>query len=86
MNLYKTYQWQKIREKALRRDNNECQWCKKKGKVVKATVIHHIKEADEYPDLFFELPNLISVCRECHEKYHGRITDEEKNKKFPEWW
>lgn len=86
MNLYKTYRWQKLRDKALKRDHVECQWCKEKGKVVKATVIHHIKEADKYPDLFFELPNLVSLCRECHEKHHGRLKNINEEEKFPEWW
>lgn len=84
MNLYKTYRWQKLRKEILRRDNNECQWCKKKGLVRKAEVIHHLKEADRYIDLFYEPSNLISLCRVCHEEYHGRIR--QLDERFVEWW
>lgn len=83
MNLYKTYRWQKLRLRALRRDNFECQWCKLQGKVKKATVVHH---KDKNINLFFVLKNLVSLCRECHEKHHGRLKEYKDDERFPEWW
>lgn len=31
-----------------------CQHCKRYGKAVQATTVHHIKHADEYPELAYE--------------------------------
>lgn len=84
---YKTYKWQKLREQIILRDNNECQWCKTKGKVGKADVVHHVKDADEYPKLFHEPDNLVAVCRDCHERHHGRLGRvNAMQARFPERW
>ena len=43
--FYSSYGWRKIREQIRERDNNECQDCKKKGKVtIDQLEVHHIKE------------------------------------------
>lgn len=67
---YKTKKWNKKRAIILRRDGYKCQWCKRYGKNVEATTVHHIKHADEYPELEFEDSNLISLCASCHNKAH----------------
>lgn len=82
---YKCARWQHVRAAALRRDHYECQWCAREGKVVKATTVHHILPADDYPAKAYDLSNLVSLCRECHETYHGRLLAE-KDERFPEWW
>ena len=81
---YKTYKWQRLREQVILRDNNECQWCKAKGKVGRAEVVHHIKPSDKYPDLMYEIDNLQTLCRPCHERVHGR--EPIANTRFPERW
>lgn len=84
---YKKYSWVKLRKRIIARDNNECQWCKSKGKVSKAEVVHHIKEANEYPHLFYDPDNLVSLCRNCHERHHGRLGLVNKmQERFPETW
>ena len=47
-----------------------CQHCKRYGKAVQATTVHHIKHADEYPELAYEDKNLVSLCEGCHNKQH----------------
>ena len=47
-----------------------CQQCKRYGKAVQATTVHHIKHADEYPELAYDDKNLISLCEGCHNKQH----------------
>lgn len=34
--------------------------------------VHHIKTRREYPELVFELSNLITVCRYCHSSIKGK--------------
>lgn len=82
---YKSAAWVRIREEAMRRDHYECQWCAKKGKVVRATTVHHIMPADDYPSKAYDLDNLVSLCRDCHEKHHGRVKSVDDDR-FPEWW
>ena len=68
--LHKSMRWKKKREQILRRDKYMCQDCKRYGKRVDATEVHHIKHVDEYPELAFDSSNLISLCAACHNKRH----------------
>ena len=70
MKFYRLADWKRKREAILRRDGYMCQKCKRYGKQVPATVVHHIKHADEYPELMYEDSNLISLCAACHDKAH----------------
>ena len=91
---YRTYRWTKLRAAIIRRDHNECQWCKRRFKVTPAEVVHHIIPAEKRPDLFFEPTNLVSLCRDCHEEHHGRGAGAfgrsrrqlEEAERFPERW
>jgi thymidylate synthase (FAD) len=49
-----------------------CQHCKKKlsGKIH----LHHIKEVAEYPELAFDLDNVIPMHDFCHREHHGKNT------------
>lgn len=67
--------WRPKRADILKRDNYECQECKKVGKYSAATTVHHIKHLKEYPYLALIDSNLESVCNECHNSLHP-----EKNK------
>ena len=68
--IHKSMRWKKKREQILRRDKYMCQDCKRYGKRVDATEVHHIKHVDEYPELAFDSSNLISLCAACHNKRH----------------
>lgn len=68
--IHKSNRWKKKREQILRRDKYMCQDCKRYGKRVDATEVHHIKHVDEYPELAFDSRNLISLCAACHNKRH----------------
>ncbi|MCU4831887.1 HNH endonuclease [Bacillus cereus] len=104
MNVYKTKQqkrkfydsseWKSIREQVKKRDNHECQECKRNGRVQTDTieysesakrkkiqlVVHHIKELEHYPELALEIDNLETVCVDCHNKEHGRTFKKKPNK------
>ena len=69
--LYNSGIWRKKRAHILKRDHYLCQsgklWGGKPcGKL--AAEVHHIKELVDFPELALDDDNLISLCRECHEK------------------
>lgn len=104
MNAYKTIEqkrkfytsgeWLRIRKERLRRDNYECQECKRNGLVRIDTneysetakrkkiqlVVHHIKELDDHPELALEIDNLETMCVDCHNETHGRVFEPNVNK------
>ena len=81
---YKTHRWVVTRRQAMQRDNYECQMCKEEGMFKPGEVVHHIKPSDKYPDLMYEIDNLQTLCRPCHERVHGR--EPIANTRFPERW
>ena len=67
---YTSARWKHKRDKILRRDGYKCVKCKRYGKSVEAKIVHHIKEADAFPELAWEDNNLESVCMACHNRLH----------------
>ena len=63
--------WRRDRKMYLA-DNPLCVECLKIGKLVTATVVHHIKEIKNGGEIF-DQENLMSLCRECHERLHKRF-------------
>lgn len=75
--FYHWTEWRTLREQVLKLDNYECQMCKEKGRYSRAAIVHHIKHLKDRPDLALSIYDsntgerqLISVCKECHEKEH----------------
>lgn len=68
---YRTTQWKNVREKILKRDGYKCKECGKSEPEVRLSVHHHVyypeREIWNYPDEY-----LITLCRDCHAKIHGR--------------
>ncbi|MCT3349598.1 HNH endonuclease [Lacticaseibacillus paracasei] len=75
--FYRSPEWKALREQVLERDHYECQWCKAEGRVTTGNdmtlEIDHIKTLEERPDLALEPDNLRTLCRDCHNKRHGRF-------------
>ena len=73
---YNTKRWEHVRNARLRKDEYICQECKRYGKTMEATTVHHIIPADkcigEYRKLLYDSRNLISLCNGCHERMHMR--------------
>jgi 5-methylcytosine-specific restriction endonuclease McrA len=72
---YKDTKWLKKRIKILKRDNYECSECKRYGRITPATIVHHIKPAEEYPEFRYDSKNLYSCCAKCHNSFHDRNTN-----------
>ena len=90
--FYKSTVWKNKREQILKRDNYECQRCKRKGEFSPAEVVHHKKHLREFPELALSDDNLESLCGACHNEVHPEkgFTVNQKNKKedpiTPERW
>lgn len=67
---YNTRRWERLRRRVLRRDGYMCQRCRRFGKATPAVTVHHIKHADEHPELAWDIDNLVSLCTACHNKEH----------------
>lgn len=84
--FYLSIDWKLKRDEILKRDNYECQWCKKKGavKVRSAEVLEvdHIKELSTHPELALDNNNLRTLCKTCHNERHGRYQISENQKRF----
>ncbi len=65
--------WQKARKAALLADP-WCAECMAAGRYVTATVGHHEQEIDgRYDPGRLDGDNIVPLCRECHERLHGRV-------------
>lgn len=73
---YQSKRWKLLREKILKRDKYMCQYFKRYGKRIDATMVHHIFPADEYPQWAYKEWNLISLSNMAHERMHNRDTHE----------
>ncbi|MGM8215166.1 HNH endonuclease [Bacillaceae bacterium W0354] len=95
--FYDSQSWKRLREFIKKRDNYECQECKRKGRVTVDTneysesakrkkialVVDHIKELEDYPELALDEDNLETLCVNCHNQKHGRVF--EFNKREAKW-
>ncbi|MER2039976.1 MAG: HNH endonuclease [Solibacillus sp.] len=84
--FYNTKLWRKLSYQIKKRDNFECQECKRQGKVFiddgsmsktanrkKIQLItHHIKELAHHPELATDPNNLECICVNCHNREHNR--------------
>ena len=44
-------------------------FCERCEPLTPATEVHHIKDAKKYPELFYEIDNLESLCKPCHSSH-----------------
>ena len=72
MSRYNKKSWKRKSQYIRQSDNYLCIECRRKGRTTSATLVHHINQAEERPDLFWEDRNLISLCDNCHELMHNR--------------
>lgn len=67
---YHKRQHKRWRELVLRRAGYLCEECARYGRRTEATIAHHIKHADEYPELRYVVSNGRALCAACHNKEH----------------
>ena len=75
--FYGSSERRRLRKKCLERDHYECQWCKAEGKLTtqydSILEVDHIKELENYPQYAFDIDNLRTLCKDCHNKRHNRM-------------
>jgi len=64
--FYKSNEWQRIRLQVLNRDNFQCQDCHSDKNID----VHHVNYERFGGNELLE--DLITLCRDCHEKRHGK--------------
>ena len=69
MRIYCTPEWLALREQALARDRGLCVRCNREGFVNSAEAVHHIRHIRKGGDPW-DIDNLQSLCRTCHEGEH----------------
>lgn len=74
--MYKDKKWLRKRQSILRRDNYLCRECTRYGKTTQANTVHHVKSAEDSPELYLADKNLYSCCGSCHNTFHDRVTNE----------
>ena len=75
---YKTPRWRRMREKILRRDGYMSVEARRYGKAVPANTVHHVRPAEDFPELAWAPWNLISITTEEHALMHnadGSLTE-----------
>lgn len=87
--FYNSSAWKDKRKEILERDHYECQWCKEEGRVTiadeSALEVDHIQELEDYPELALKADNLRTLCKDCHNKRHGRMNYKHRNPKINRW-
>lgn len=71
--FYRSKAWLDTRAAKLRTDPF-CEEHLAKGEKVWATLVHHVKEYLECPELGLEWSNLKSSCSSCHSRHHAART------------
>ena len=65
--LYKSRAWARFRVAIFERDGHMCRDC-----GAAADTVHHLRPVLEAPELALDADNAVSLCRNCHERTHGR--------------
>ena len=73
----KSNEYKDWRISVFERDGYKCQICGKVGGTLNA---HHIKHFKDYPNLWFNLDNGITLCEECHREVHRKERREKNGK------
>ena len=64
--FYNSTAWKKKRADYLL-NNRLCVFCKKEGRYVLATVVDHIVDISDDPELRLDPDNFQSLCKDCHD-------------------
>lgn len=92
--MFNDKRWQRTKAFVWERDGARCQICKREGiengvddgYIVSGFACHHIipfesaKTKAEMERLFFDVNNIILVCKECHAKIHREMKSHTKEK------
>ncbi|MDR5659014.1 HNH endonuclease [Serpentinicella sp. ANB-PHB4] len=87
--FYKSKEWRQTRQDVMKRDNYECQHCKKLVKYFKGECVNHIEHLKDNPMRALDKDNLVTLCNFCHNKEHPEKLEKVDKKgkiDIPERW
>lgn len=78
--LYHSGRWKDLREVVLSLHSGLDPWARAHGQIEYAETVHHIVPAEECPESFFQLENLVPLSKRSHAEVHAlyRASDEGK--------
>lgn len=87
--FYNSWAWRTLSHHVMEQQHYECYYCRQRGGYRRAVVVHHVKPLKAFPWLAYSLtytdpvsnvttPQLVALCRECHERVHGRTAGQHK--------
>lgn len=70
--------YKKFREEIFKRDEYTCQHCRRVRKIGDRVVlnVHHKKSFSQHKELRFVKSNVITLCKECHDKVHYNLSSQ----------
>lgn len=78
--FYNDKYWRRLSAEIIRENHNECEFCKARGRVSKARLVHHVKYLKYFPHLAYsryyvddkgnKIKQLVALCQTCHEEQH----------------
>lgn len=74
--FYKSTRWEHLRERVMRRDGYRCRECIRFGKFNQGEMVHHAVPREDFPELQWEPWNLVTLCNQCHDRMHLRVSNE----------
>lgn len=75
--FYRSEAWQEARQQKIVAANGRCEKCGALGEEVHH-IIHLIPDNVSDPEVSLNQKNLILLCKECHNKEHGRFESVKK--------
>src|SRR5574343_468427 len=70
--LYASGDWKAIAKWVYARDGYACVRCEARKSGPRSLHVHHLKSWADYPELRFDLDNLVTLCRDCHHDAHRK--------------
>lgn len=64
--IHNTTSWKKLRYFVLKRDGGKCVLCGRCPKDGVKLHVDHIKPASLYPELYYDIDNLQTLCEDCN--------------------
>ena len=68
--FYGVRAWVSLKDSKLA-SNPLCEECLRRGMLIAATIVHHVKPVRDFPDLRLDFDNLESNCASCHSRHHA---------------
>lgn len=93
--FYKSKEWIELKTEVLVNAHYECEKCKAKGRISRATEVHHVQWVKKYPELALSktyvykgkvYKNLLPLCHACHDAEHERFAFKKKKQFNVERW